>query len=175
MSVRIEALREAEGIVRELCDLSEQVLKDASVIGPYTAFQYAADRLAALVDEAEEKATAAAPTAELLPKADVVAWLVKKAREGDPIENLASKVARGAIRPDNLRMLPPKFFEADRTYTRGIYEFRCLIVTTDPRSGEARAVGLRSRGGWPWDGAALDPDDWAHGGWTDTTGDGPDA
>ncbi|MFL1904822.1 hypothetical protein ACJWDR_37820 [Streptomyces tauricus] len=113
--------------------------------------------------------------ADLLPKKDVVAWLTKKAREGTPVELLASKADRGAIRPDNLRLLPAKFFEADRTYRRGIYEFRCLAVTTDPRSGEARAVGLRSRGGWPWVGAALDPDDWEHGGWTDitdtTTGD----
>lgn len=63
----------------------------------------------------------------------------------------------------------PDFFQAEHTYRRGIYEFRCLAITADPRSGEPRAVGLRSRGGWPWDGAALDPDDWEHGGWTDIT------
>jgi hypothetical protein len=56
--------------------------------------------------------------AELLPKADVVAWLVKKAREfralghkqghaqADALAAMASKVDRGAIRPDNLRTLP---------------------------------------------------------------------
>jgi hypothetical protein len=50
--------------------------------------------------------------------AEVTAWLVKKAREfhacsrkrereqGDTCAVLASKIARGAVRPDNLRMLP---------------------------------------------------------------------
>lgn len=42
----------------------------------------------------------------LLPKADVVAWLDKKARENTPISQLASKVFRGAIRPNNVWMLP---------------------------------------------------------------------
>ncbi|MGA5767376.1 hypothetical protein ACPC36_07830 [Streptomyces pseudogriseolus] len=46
---------------------------------------------------------------------EVFAWLVKKAREfqaagqtvqADTASILASKVARGAVRPDNLRMLP---------------------------------------------------------------------
>ncbi|MFH8792260.1 hypothetical protein [Streptomyces sp. NPDC017941] len=43
--------------------------------------------------------------AGLLPKADVVAWLTKKAREQTPVELLPSKADRGAIRPDNLLML----------------------------------------------------------------------
>ncbi len=69
----------------------------------------------------EEKATAtpaATATPELLPKADVVAWLTKKAREfrsaGEPVRAaqaaaiaaLASKVERGAVRANNLLMLP---------------------------------------------------------------------
>ena len=90
---------------------------------------------------------------ELLPKEDVVAWLVKKAREGTPIELLASKVARGAIRPDNLRMLPADFFEPGRTYTRtgrsGLrLRFVCEHLTTDPKVGDREAWGwvLRSNG-----------------------------
>lgn len=57
--------------------------------------------------------SAARPT-----RAEIVAWLVKKAREhraqgpqyakqADVIGTLASKVHRGAIRPDNLRTLEP--------------------------------------------------------------------
>src|SRR3954471_3822329 len=61
--------------------------------------------------------------------AEVATWLIKKAREfhvssrkaereqGDTCAILASKIARGAIRPDNQRMLPnPGFFEVDHTY-----------------------------------------------------------
>lgn len=42
----------------------------------------------------------AAVRAEVLAEAktEVIAWLVKKAREGTPVEDLASKVDRGAIR-----------------------------------------------------------------------------
>ncbi|MEV7140709.1 hypothetical protein [Streptomyces tauricus] len=115
--------------------------------------------------------------ADLLPKADVVAWLTKKAREETPVELLASKAARGAIRPDNLRMLPPRFFEADRTYTRGRFTFHCLAIGTSPINGEVWALGLSSRDGAIEDGnvVARDATDWEHGGWTDitdtTTGD----
>lgn len=91
--------------------------------------------------------------ADLLPKADVVAWLVKEAREGTPVEQLASKVARGAIRPDNLRMLPAKFFEVGRTYTEPgdvtDWRFRCDAITTHPADGERTALGWRHfRGEW---------------------------
>ncbi|MFD9445006.1 hypothetical protein [Streptomyces sp. NPDC060001] len=80
--------------------------------------------------------------AELLPKADVVAWLVKKAREGTPIEQLASKVARGAVRPDNLRTLPADFFEPGHSYThRNGTGFHCVAVTTHPQTGERLAMG----------------------------------
>ncbi len=50
------------------------------------------------VDHAEQLVDAL--VAEVLGEAkrEVVAWLVKKAREGTPIEQLASKVDRGAIR-----------------------------------------------------------------------------
>lgn len=106
--------------------------------------------------------------ADLLPKADVVAWLTKKAREETPVWLLASKVDRGAVRPDNLRMLPADFFEPGRTYQRRRWLFQCLAVAPNPFNGETRAAGFLYRSGEPATATALDPDDWAHGGWTDT-------
>jgi hypothetical protein len=84
--------------------------------------------------------------AGLLPKADVVAWLTKKAREDTPVWQLASKVERGAVRPDNLRMLPATFFEAGRTYTASVHAdvaFDCLAVSADPNDGKRVAIGWR--------------------------------
>jgi hypothetical protein len=82
--------------------------------------------------------------ADLLPKADVVAWLVKKAREDTPVWLLASKVERGAVRPDNLRMLPPDFFEPGHSYThRDGHDFKCVAVTAHPQTGERLAMGWR--------------------------------
>lgn len=82
---------------------------------------------------------------------EVVAWLTKKAREfraegqrqqADTASLLASKVARGAVRPNNLQMLPPDFFEPDHAYThRDDSTFRCVAVTTHPDSGERVALG----------------------------------
>lgn len=98
--------------------------------------------------------------ADLLPKADVVAWLTKKAREfrslgheqgraqGDAVAAMASKVDRGAIRPDNLRMGPADFFEPDRTYTAARYpslRYVCEHVTRDPKTGEREAWGWLHR------------------------------
>lgn len=88
--------------------------------------------------------------ADLLPKADVVAWLTKKARENTPVEQLASKAARGAIRPDNLRMLPATFFEAERSYSSvgagGIgLRFVCEHITRDPLNGRREAWGWLHR------------------------------
>lgn len=117
--------------------------------------------------------------ADLLPKADVVAWLTKKARENTPVWQLASKVDRGAVRPNNLRMLPPDFFEPDHTYTASRHAdiaFDCLAVSVDPGTGERVAVGWRY--GPPRDGVrevylkALDAAafaccDWAEGHITD--------
>ena len=124
------------------------------------------DRAEQLVDAHRVEVLA---EAELLPKADVVAWLVKKSREETPVWLLASKVERGAIRPDNLRMLPADFFEPDRTYQRRRWQFQCLAVAPNPFNGETRAVGYLHRPGEPATAAALDPDDWAHGGWADVT------
>ncbi|MFJ4926900.1 hypothetical protein [Streptomyces sp. NPDC088736] len=109
--------------------------------------------------------------ADLLPKADVVAWLTKKAREETPIELLASKAERGAIRPDNLLMLPRAgFFEHGRTYESSGRTFQCLAIDSFPRSGEPRAIGwyATASGGWP-SVEALDPDDWERGGWAEVT------
>jgi len=113
--------------------------------------------------------------ADLLPKAHVVAWLVKKARENTPVEQLASKVHRGAVRPDNLRMLPATFFEADRAYTSGTWQFRCESISSSPSTGESRALGWKYSPVYDvhlWHAVALDPDDWKHGDWTDVTEDG---
>jgi hypothetical protein len=83
--------------------------------------------------------------AGLLPKADVVAWLVKKAREQTPVWLLASKVERGAVRPDNLRMLPPDFFEPGHAYThRDGSDFHCVAITAHPQTGQRLAMGWRS-------------------------------
>lgn len=124
----------------------------------------------------EEKASAKAPTAtpELLPKADVVAWLTKKAREqrargphfvreADAISVLASKADRGAIRPDNLLMLPADFFEPGHTYSDtdpGIdWKFRVDHITTHPENGELTALGWRHFKG-EWQPIAHFADDW---------------
>jgi hypothetical protein len=117
--------------------------------------------------------------------AEVTAWLVKKAREfhaggrkadraqAETAAVLASKIARGAVRPDNLRMLPnPGFFEVDHTYTSGSWTFRCEAISQSPGTGEPRALGWKFAPVYSapyWHAAALDPDDWAHGDWTDVT------
>ena len=89
--------------------------------------------------------------ADLLPKADVVAWLTKKAREETPVWLLASKAERGAIRPDNLRMLPPDFFEPGHTYEWGPYTFLVEAVTAHPETGARTAIGWwRTGEGLPW-------------------------
>jgi hypothetical protein len=115
--------------------------------------------------------------------AEVTAWLVKKAREfhassrkrereqGDTCAVLASKIARGAVRPDNLRMPPePGFFEADHTYEREHHgdtiRFLVEYVSTSP-DGRCRAAhGWRTRSWDPgWE--PSDSDDLT--GWTDIT------
>lgn len=117
--------------------------------------------------------------------AEVTAWLVKKAREfhadsrkrereqGDTCAVLASKIARGAVRPDNLRMLPDAgFFEVGGSYVSGTWQFRCEAITPSPGTGEIRALGWKRSPVHDvhlWHAAALDPDDWKHGAWTDVT------
>lgn len=114
--------------------------------------------------------------ADLLPKADVVAWLVKKAREETPVWLLASKVERGAVRPDNLRMLPADFYEPGHTYlNQQGWTFRCDAVTNHPVTGKRVAIGYSIFSHNDCQTSDLTEDAWAEGAWTDitdtTTGD----
>lgn len=120
--------------------------------------------------------------AALLPKAHVVDWLVKKAREyraagetvqADTAATLASKVARGAVRPDNLLMLPANFFEPGRTYARrvtaGLAEFRVARIATHP-DGYSVAFGwYRRRPRTSWHPYSCDD---YFSGWAEVTEDG---
>ncbi len=113
--------------------------------------------------ESEVASALDAYRAEVL--AEVTTWLVKKAREframggemraaqADAVAALASKVERGAVRPNNLRMLPADFFEPGHTYVdteHGTdWKFRVDTVTTHPEDGERTALGWRHfRGQW---------------------------
>ena len=74
----------------------------------------------------------------------------KRESAPDAIDRLASKVARGAIRANNLRMLPATFFEPGRSYTStgasGItLRFVCEHVTVDPLNGRREAWGWLHR------------------------------
>lgn len=132
-----------------------------------------ADQLYAAIREEKATAPAATATPELLPKADVVAWLTKKAREqrargphfvreADTISVLASKAERGAIRPDNLRMLPADFFEPGHAYThRNGHDFHCVAVTTHPQTGELLAMGWHIDG-WGHAPAIAGTNQWRH-------------
>lgn len=115
--------------------------------------------------------------------AEVTAWLIKKAREfhassrkaeraqGDTCAVLASQIARGAVRPNNLRMLPNAgFFEVDHTYaTARHFRFECLAVAPTPWDGTPRAIGYLTHP----DGSAhvhgLTGEQWDDGDWNDTT------
>lgn len=108
--------------------------------------------------------------ADLLPKADVVTWLVKKAREGFPdAATLASKADRGAIRPDNLRMLPPDFFEPGRVYAHDVYRFRCEFIVTHPTHGRRSAWGWFGHKGRGWRHQAFSERQFQVREWTDFT------
>ncbi|MEU3851786.1 hypothetical protein [Streptomyces sp. NPDC029554] len=100
-----------------------------------------------------------------------VAWLLKKAREyptdparqekaADAIARLADKVARGALRPNNLHT---DFFQPGRTYThiddKTDWKFRVDMVTTHPEDGERTALGWRHFRG-VWEAIAYDEDDY---------------
>ncbi|MFI2426560.1 hypothetical protein ACH5A7_21100 [Streptomyces sp. NPDC018955] len=114
-------------------------------------------------DPASATALLDAYRAEVLAERDTqfVAWLLKKAREyptsparqekaADAIARLADKVARGAVRPNNLRT---DFFQPGHTYTHvddgTDWKFRVDTVTTHPEDGERTALGWRHfRGTW---------------------------
>lgn len=117
--------------------------------------------------------------------AEVTAWLVKKAREfraggrkadraqADTVAVMASKIARGAVHPDNVLRLPdPGFFEADRTYRSNGWLFRVLSLDVHPHSGDLHAVGwaLNPRTD-RWAPASLARFDWEHSEWADVTGE----
>ncbi|MGW3144894.1 hypothetical protein ACWDG1_09470 [Streptomyces sp. NPDC001177] len=138
-------------------------------------------RFEELLDQVEADARAKA-------LAEVTMWLVKKAREfraigtrkaesqANAVSSMASKISRGAVRPNNLRMLPePGFFEAERTYRSsrcGDFQFRCLAIEAQPETSEVRAVGWRYVGRTgKWTLTDLGADDWACCGWTDVTGE----
>jgi hypothetical protein len=119
--------------------------------------------------------------------AEVTTWLIKKAREfhasrrkqereqGDTCAVLASKIARGAIRPDNQRMLPNAgFFEVDHTYqftdtspTLHVttWTFKVDSISTPPGGGRPVAFGWRRENNEPWEPDSCDDLD----GWTDVT------
>lgn len=116
-----------------------------------------------------------------------VAWLVKKAREfraaggqeraaqADAVAAMASKIERGAVRANNLRMLAADFYEPGHTYTEPDgstdWRFRCDTVTTHPEHGGRTALGWRHFQG-EWTECAYGEDDWKvhlFGGVTDVT------
>ena len=121
--------------------------------------------------------------------AEIMRCLGKKAREcraaggrdndlrAGTIEVLASKISRGAVRPDNTRLpagVEPRFFEPGRAYTSGSMKFRCEAISPSPGTGEPRALGWKYAQVYAahhWYATALDPDDWEHGGWTEAPAD----
>ena len=135
--------------------------------------------IATLQDVERAEQLANAHRAEVLAEAkrEVVAWLVKKAREGTPIERLADKVERGAIgvflnaereeaTASAATATPtPDFFRPGVSYRNGLYTFHCHGLGPHPGSRETRASGWlthQDRGPEVW---SMDPDDWTHGGW----------
>ena len=151
----------------------------ARVHAMFNLDEHAEQELNTRLDDVRTEALA---EADLLPKSDVVTWLTKKAREETPVWLLASKVARGAVRPDNLRMLPADFFEPGHTYTEDAPfrapedrpNFQCVAVAIHPATGNRRAFGFEQSGaGRPWSSCSMRDEAWADG-WTnvtDTTGD----
>lgn len=139
-----------------------------------------------LDETAEEELNARldAYRAEVL--AEVAAWLTKKAREyratgrkqhalqADTVDTLASKISRGAVRPDNLRMLPPDFFEPGHTYAYGAYRFDCRHIVTHPTHGHRSAWGWFGKNG-AWRHQDFSEQQYQVRDWTDitdtTTGD----
>lgn len=92
--------------------------------------------------------------------AEVWRLLVEYTRDDAAARNEATAEATTAT---------PDFFQKDRTYQRRRWQFQCLAVAPNPFNGEIRAVGFLHRPGEPATATALDPDDWAHGGWVDVT------
>ncbi|MFI0900614.1 hypothetical protein [Streptomyces sp. NPDC020983] len=111
--------------------------------------------------------------------AEILYWLGKKALEyrhagskqdlvrADVIDLMASKISRGAVRPDNTRLpagVTPDFFQPGHTYTdhehpQFDWKFRCDTVTTHPEDGERTALGWRHFRG-EWEPYAYSEGDW---------------
>lgn len=122
--------------------------------------------------------------------AEVTTWLAKKAREfraagetvqADTASLLASKVDRGAVRPDNLRMLPANFFEPGHTYRHttshgDTWQFRVVAVDRDP-ANTLQAIGWLGRvGSDVWHASCRGTVGWVSEGWTDVAeGEAADA
>jgi hypothetical protein len=115
---------------------------------------------------------------------EIMRWLGKKAREyrttgrkadrerADLILSLASKISRGAVRPNNTRLpadVSPTFFEPGRSYTRGRWHFICLSVAAAPWDGQVRATGFLDRGDGTGTVHGMTRDDWENDGWTEVT------
>ncbi|MER5750687.1 hypothetical protein [Streptomyces sp. NPDC002088] len=146
------------------------------------------------VDHAEHLVNAHAAEVIAERDAEIMRWLGKKAREyratgskqhalqADAVELMASKISRGAVRPDNT-LLPagvaPLFFEPGRTYTENAPfrapedrpNFQCVAVAIHPTTGNRRALGFEQPGaGRPWSSASLRDEEWADG-WVEITGE----
>ncbi|MEH0574372.1 hypothetical protein QBA54_07710 [Streptomyces sp. B21-108] len=66
----------------------------------------------------------------------------------------------------------PTFFQIGHAYVSGTWKFQCEALSPSPGTGEPRALGWKFAPVYEvhhWHAIALDPDDWAHGGWTDVT------
>lgn len=111
---------------------------------------------------------------------EVTTWLVKKAREfradgtsegraqADTAAVLASKISRGAVRPNNQqRLADPGFFEAGRTYAHGEYRFACEYLTKHPTSGRISAWGWFGKNGTGWRHAAFSARQYEVRAWTE--------
>jgi hypothetical protein len=86
-------------------------------------------------------------------------------------------IERSGLVKDELSDAPADFFRPGHVYASGTLKFRCDIISAGPGTGERRALGWKFApvygvdGVHHWYAIALDPDDWQHGGWTET-GDG---
>lgn len=110
--------------------------------------------------------------------AEILYWLGKKSLEyrstgskqdvvrADVIALMASKISRGAVRPNNT-LLPdgvtPDFFQPGHGYTHlDGHDFLCVTVTTHPRTGRLYAMGWISEGGQLHRPAVEDINAWRH-------------
>lgn len=112
--------------------------------------------------------------------AEVTAWLIKKSREfprnkqgraqADTAASLASQIARGAVRPNNLCMFPePHFFEVGRTYRAKAWTFHVDAISPHPTTGVVHAIGWMTHPDQSPHVGRLNATDWDHGAWVEVT------